>query len=562
MRGRLLIIALACVAVAIAFVVSERGDSKPPVKPKGTPAAATTVRAPAGALTLTLAYSPEKKTLLVPLIKRFNAEHHTSGGRVVAIDADVVASGDAETRIAHGTLRPVLWSPASSFWGRLLNYQSDRRLVADVNPSIVRTPLVIAMFKQLADAYGYPKRKLGYKELGELATGGWAAVGKPQFGHFKYVHTNPDFSTAGLSAVAASYYAAVGKREGLTEADVTRGRPQVQRLERSIVHYGDTTLFIADEMRRRGLGYASAGAMEETTLIDFNRRAGSGERLVAVYPADGTFFSDNPLMTLQGDWVSGEQARAGKVFAAFLAKTVTPAVAGAQGFRPADPDIAPKGLVTAANGVDPEQPAHVLQLPEPRVLAKIKATWRADRKPANVMMVFDNSASMGAENKLEEAKKGLKGFFRAAAPQDRIGLTRFSQDIVQLVPIAPMTANRAKLAAATDTIEPDEDTRVRDATLEAIDTVTTQLDRHAINAVVLLTDGDDTSSNHSDFDVLQALERQRDKENGQIRVFTIAYGSEPNAKELQQYAQASGGQSYKGGADDIGSIYRSISSFF
>ena len=64
-------------------------------------------------------------------------------------------------------------------------------------------------------------------------------------------------------------------------------------------------------MRRHGLGYASAAAMEETTLIDFNRDAGDGERLVAVYPEEGTFVSDNPLITLQGDWVTpAEQARA------------------------------------------------------------------------------------------------------------------------------------------------------------------------------------------------------------------------------------------------------------
>ena len=62
--------------------------------------------------------------------------------------------------------------------------------------------------------------------------------------------------------------------------------------------------------------------------------------------------------------------------------------------------------------------------------------------------------------------------------------------------------------------------------------------------------------------MLQALERQREKETGQIRVFTIAYGSDPNEAELAAYAKASGGKSYTGGADDIASIYRSISSFF
>ena len=237
-------------------------------------------------------------------------------------------------------------------------------------------------------------------------------------------------------------------------------------------------------------------------------------------------------------------------------------MAGQQGFRPADPDTAPAGLVTRANGVDPKQPARVLHLPEPKVLAKLKQTWRADRKPANVMMVFDASGSMGEENKLEQAAEGLKGFFRQAAPQDRIGLIKFSGTITPLVGIAPMTTNRAKLLAATDTILPDNDTRVRDATLAGVDAVTARLDKDAINAVVLLTDGDDTSSSHSAADVIRALEQQREKETGQIRVFTIAYGSDANVDELAAYAKASGGQSYKGGADDIASIYRSISSFF
>ena len=36
---------------------------------------------------------------------------------------------------------------------------------------------------------------------------------------------------------------------------------------------------------------------------------------------------------------------------------------------------------------------------------------------------------MGEENKLEQAKEGLKGFLAQAAPQDRIGLTKFSNEI-------------------------------------------------------------------------------------------------------------------------------------
>jgi Ca-activated chloride channel homolog len=557
MRGRLVIIVLALAAVAIAFAASGRDGEDSDAPPRSAPTAAA-----ANALRLSFPYSPEKEGLLAPLVKRFNAERHTSGGRPVFVDASVVASGEAETKIAEGKLRPTMWSPASSFWGRLLNYEADRPLVADENPSIVRTPLVIAMWEQLADAYGYPERKLGYKELSELATGGWAAVGKPEFGPFKYVHTNPDFSTSGLSAVAASYYAAAGKKEGLTEADVARSRGSVRRLERSIVHYGDTTLFISEEMSKRGLGYASAAAMEEITLIEFNKSAGDGQRLVAVYPEEGTFVSDNPLITLQGEWVSAEQRAAAKTFAAFLAKAITPETAGAEGFRPADETVEPAGLVTPASGVDPKQPTRVLRLPEPRVLAKLKAAWRADRKPANVLMVFDCSASMAEENKLDHAKEALITFFRHAAPQDRMGLTKFSSDITPLVPIAGMRDNRAKLIAAARRILPDGDTRVRDATVEGVKAVDAKLDRDAINAIVLLTDGQDTVSSRSADQVVSALEAQARRESGQIRVFTIAYGSDPNAKELARYAQASGGEKYEGGTDEIASVYLKISSFF
>ena len=124
-----------------------------------------------------------------------------------------------------------------------------------------------------------------------------------------------------------------------------------------------------------------------------------------------------------------------------------------------------------------------------------------------------------------------------------------------------MRTNRAKLLAATDTIFPEDDTRVRDATLDGINAVDgaprprTRSTRSWCSPTARTP-----PPTHSDDDVVQALERQREKETGQIRVFTIAYGSDPNEAELAEYAKASGGKSYKGGADDIESIYRSISS--
>ena len=58
-----------------------------------------------------------------------------------------------------------------------------------------------------------------------------------------------------------------------------RARKIVRELERSIVHYGDTTPFVAERMREEGMGYASAVAMEEATLLDFNRRRRPGQAI-------------------------------------------------------------------------------------------------------------------------------------------------------------------------------------------------------------------------------------------------------------------------------------------
>ena len=80
--------------------------------------------------------------------------------------------------------------------------------------------------------------------------------------------------------------------------------------------------------------------------------------------------------------------------------------------------------------------------------------------------------------------------------------------------------------------------------------------------VVLLTDGADTVSRSTTLGTVTALERQGDKEAGQIRVFTIAYGTSPNERELERFAEATGGNDYTARTDDIASIYQQISSFF
>lgn len=571
--GRIAVISLAAVAVIVAIVVgSGSGGSSGGggSSTSGAPGSTDAQNAPSGALVVDFAYSPEKEPLVGDQIRAFNDSGQEVGGRRVFVKGSVVSSGDAERQIAAGTLKPAIWSPASSLWGRLLNYEADKKYVPDDNPSIARTPLVIAMWEPLARALGWPKKPIGFKTVLKLAQDpqGLVKLGKPEYGSFRLGHTNPDFSTSGLSAVAAEYYSATGKREGLTVDDVDspKVRTDIRAIEQSIVHYGDTTLFFADQMLKYGPAYASAVAMEEATLVDFNtRRVQSrppGTKLVGIYPSEGTFYSDNPLIVPDAPYMTPDLKQAATLAQKYFIDHVTPSVAAKAGFRPGNPDAKLQAPLDAAHGVDPKLPTRVLSLPQPDVLARVKTAWRADRKPANVVLAVDVSGSMGEENKLDQAKAGLSAFFKQLSPRDRVGLIFFNNKVYRGVPVATFKANKAALIAKVKDLLPGGETAWIDATGDALQEVQNLKDDTRINAVVLLTDGDDTSSSTSTATLRSRLDAQARSEGSTVRVYTIAYGKEANRNALENVAKASGGKAFTGDPKQIESVYLSISSFF
>ena len=85
-----------------------------------------------------------------------------------------------------------------------------------------------------------------------------------------------------------------------------------------------------------------------------------------------------------------------------------------------------------------------------------------------------------------------------------------------------------------------------------------------INAVVLLTDGEDTDSAQRSTTVVAASSRPR--ATPRTRCACSRSPTPPararRAKALEQIAAASGGKAYEGDPENIESVYRSISSFF
>jgi Ca-activated chloride channel family protein len=521
--ARFVVIALAATAVGVA--ITEDGGS-------------TSRAAP---LRLEFVYSPDTEELLAPLIARFNHSAIKVRGQSIRVEGRAVTSGAAAGMIAAGTLRPVVWGPASSLWGRLLNADVRKEWVPLDNPSIVQSPQVIAMPERAARKLGWPERPIGWKDVPRLA-----ASGALRFGH-----PNPTTSTSGLSTVAAEYYAVTGKLAGLTIEDVSRARRDVRRIERSVVQYAPTADDLLTQLARYGPGYASAVVVQETSLVQFNER--SPWRLVAVYPPGGTFVADYPYIVLDGPWVGSEERVAAQIFGKWLRARVTPEAAARSGYRVATPGAPVLPPVDPEHGADPSKPDAVLVPPAPDVLTAILATWREDRRPANVVLAVDASASTRAATS-GKVRRAIAAFVESLPGRDRVGLTTFNADVTTVVPLARLAANEHALRDAL----PGSGPRGRRALYDAIaDGVRQAASRDATRTtgLVVVTDGTDDASS-LDLHVLLPLIRST-----RVRIFTVALGGKAD-DALEKIATASRGKAFTASTDSLEDAFREIALYF
>jgi Ca-activated chloride channel homolog len=569
------------------------------------PDAAVTACTPPDCVLVEMAVSPEKSALVMDLAKAFNTSKATVEGRRVVVRPKEKASGEAEEQLASGWSLddptdppPVIWSPAARAWGAILDdrlVRSGRPAMAGTATSAMGSPLVIAMPRRMASALGHPERPLGWADILTLANDpdGWAAHGHPEWGQFRLGKTNPRFSTSGLHAFIAQHYAALGRSAGLTDADLDQ--PDVvafnQAVESSVVHYGDTTLTFLNNWHRadqRGnpYRYASAVAVEEKSVIDYNLGNPDGileenevlrpprEPLVAIYPKEGTIFSDSPFYVLDAPWVSEVKQRAAQAFLDFVHQPVAQERIARAGFRPSDTDLGPGHLISPDNGVDPNEPRTTMELPDGAVMRQLLGRWVEQRKPARVLLLIDVSGSMGEEavagqTKLDLARAAAEASLDQFRDDDMLGLRQFStglgprqnEEQIDLVPLAPIGPQRDRLRREIAALNPANGTPLYAVTHSAMRELVATYDEDRINAVVLLTDGrnedgDTTDDKKQRDDLLRFLQHQTQGDNGRpVRLFTIGYGAQADTSVLTELAEATDGR-YYGATSDPTTIAR------
>ena len=168
----------------------------------------------------------------------------------------------------------------------------------------------------------------------------------------------------------------------------------------------------------------------------------------------------------------------------------------------------------------------------------------AERRPREVILVIDNSGSMGG-TAMVQARASLQFALRRLAPEDRFNIIRFNHTMTQLFP-APVAGDATNVARATawvDALRAEGGTEMLPA-LEAALADAAPGDTHRLRQVVFLTDG----AIGNEQQLLDTIAQRR----GRSRIFTVGIGSAPNSYLMTRAAEMGRGTfTHVGAVDEV-----------
>ena len=579
-RSQLIFVAAIVLAVLIVGVgLVLRGVSTATTDSSGNAPAVTAL--PAGSIEVNMESSNTKEDWMKAMVEKFNASGaKTASGHPIVVTVKHGGSGTAMDDILTGKSKPVVYSPGTYVWINQLNQkwqdQTGKPLIKADCPALTSEPFGVAMWKPMAEALGWPDKPIKLRDLSTLAANpqGWASVGHPEWGTFKFGHGHPDFSNSGLLTMVAATYAAAGVQSGLTPAQVksTEVMSTVQALEQSVYHYGRLSTDLFDRMTQRGPDYLHAITAFESDVVKWNLNHAAELRfpLVFIIPADATFWTEHPYCILDNaDWVSADQREAAQQFQRFLLDPANQAQAVATGLRPADQSIAlaaPLDLAHGAMTTANEKNRPELEYPSDEVVTHILDVFHQVKKQATIFVIIDTSGSMTGE-KIKGAVDGALSFLDNMEPGERVQVYAFSNEINKLKPAGRVGEVREQLKQTVGSLFAGGGTALHQVVMQALSDMEQVKAADEANGekrlygIVLLTDGkNDIDGGPSEADLLSQL--PSGDQPGGIKVFTIAYGDDANEQLLQTLANRSNGKKFKGDPQNIRSVYLAISSEF
>jgi Ca-activated chloride channel homolog len=540
--------------------------------------------------TIQVSSSTEKAGVMSELVDRYNGSGRAAGDLCPRVELSALTSGAMKNQLAAGMEDPPeVWLPTSSMWLRLLENEGHGDVVArDPAPAPVTTStLVIAMPEPVVDALEAHGTRLDtWEDVLTLARQGWPAYDKPEWGNFVLGRDNAETSTSGLAATVATYIAAPGDitREGLDDPEVVSF---VHDIESSVRLYGDEAVRfmgqIYDAEQRQDTSpyrpYVDAVVIQEQMAYLYNRGAPNGDvtkmsddrqprhPLRVVHPTDGTLQLDHPFVVL--DEATPDQRAVAEDFYDFLTADEQQQRFAEVGFRTLDHPERPTERLVATLGVPPDQNLTFVPVPDGALLAAMLDSWDQVKRKARVLLVLDVSGSMNYPvddpntaqdpSRLQLMIPAAQQALSLLDDDDEVGMWTFSSNpaFTEVMPVSRLGDVRDTLMARIQGLNARGDTALYEATDKASEMMRLTADPERINAIVLLSDGQNTESYPGGAEALLAKLNPANKDTS-VRIFPVLYGptENPDAATLAEIARLTKAAEYPASNPlDIGDVF-------
>jgi Ca-activated chloride channel family protein len=371
-----------------------------------------------------------------------------------------------------------------------------------------------------------------------------------------FVQTAPTRSNSGLQTLVAQFASVAGKPpEDLTVADVEKYQQQIRDIQTKVTRYGISTGSLARSMVQNGIYWASVGSVYESLVIEANSNPNNQTPYQAVYPKT-TFSSNMRAILPNAPWVSPEEKEAAEKIIEFMRTPETQAIAVNLGLRPSIPGVALGNKFSPQFGVNPNPTYESYRPPQPEVVEAMLQSWQEfAKKPSLVAVVIDTSGSMRGQ-KLTSVQNTLLNYVQNLGPKEEIALISFNTEINEPVIVQGTPEGKNRGIQFISSLQARGGTRLYDSALYARDWLRKNLQPEAINAVLILTDGEDSGSKISLEQLSQQLEKSGFNSDERIAFFTVGYGQEGefNPQVLEKIAQLNGGYYRKGDPATIANV--------
>jgi hypothetical protein len=292
-----------------------------------------------------VAYGTEKQRWLEWAVQEFAK---TREGKNITVNLIPMGSLEGAHAVLEGDRRINAWSPASALYKD--EFLQEWQVKHGGNPivkeeQLALSPMVLVWWDERYQAFikKYPQPSLDTIEKALNEKGGWATIAnKPEWGLFKFGHTNPNESNSGLMTIVLAAYSFHQKTRDLTLNDVVDVKFQnwLADMERGVSGMSNSTGNMMREMVLKGPSSFDALFVYESVAIDYLKNAeGRWGSIRVTYPQYNAW-NDNPYYVLDVPWSTPEQRKAAQTFLDFLLSEPIQRESLKHGFRPANTNVA------------------------------------------------------------------------------------------------------------------------------------------------------------------------------------------------------------------------------